>query len=347
MKIKKFTALLLGAAMAVSALTGCGGVNKNEVVATFDETEVPLGVANFAARLQQASYDDFYVAYFGEEVWSSDLYGNGTTMESNIKDGVMQSLFDMYTLEAHMAEYGVELSEEEKTAVTDAAAAFVASNEKDALEALGADQETVEAYLTLVTIQSRMHDAIIADADTNVSDEDAKTSSYSYVRVSKTTHKDADGNSVEYTTAELTELSKTMGAFDTEAKAGTLEDAAEKYEYTVSNGTFTVDDDTLDEAVLSALKGLEEGQVSDVVDTDSYYYVVRLDEEMNAEATENTRQSIVSQRQSDLYNEVLSGWEEEHEWNVKDKVWDKVTFDNLFTTVVESTETEEIQTTEQ
>lgn len=347
MKIKKFTALLLGAAMTVSALTGCGGVNKNAVVATFDGKEIPLGVANFAARLQQASYDDFYVAYFGEEVWSSDLYGNGTTMESNLKDGVMQSLFDMYTLEAHMADYGVELSDADKNAITEAAAGFVAANEKDALEALGADQETVEAYLTLVTIQSRMHDAIIADADTNVSDAEANTSSYSYVRVSKTTHKDEDGNSVEYTTAELTELSKTMGAFDTEAKAGTLEDAAEKYEYTVSSGTFTADDDTLDEAVLTALKGLEEGAVSDVIDTDSYYYVVRLDEETNAEATESTRQSIISQRQSDLYSEVLSGWEEAHEWNVEEKVWETVTFDNLFTIVVETTETEEAQTTEQ
>ena len=42
-----------------------------------------------------------------------------------------------------------------------------------------------------------------------------------------------------------------------------------------------------------------------------------------------------------LYNEVLQGWKDEAEWVLKDKVWDKVTFDNLFTTTVESTETTE------
>ena len=62
---------------------------------------------------------------------------------------------------------------------------------------------------------------------------------------------------------------------------------------------------------------------------------------LGADATEEHRQEIISQRQSDLYNEVLQGWKDEAEWVLKDKVWDKVTFDNLFTTTVESTETTE------
>ena len=321
MRAKRWSALLLSGVMTASMLTGCG-MNKNETVATFDETEVPLGVANFAARFLQATYDDFYVAYFGEDVWSSDLYNNGTTMQDNIKDSVMQSLFDMYTLEAHMAEYDVELTEDDKAEIADTAAAFIADNSKDALDALGADEEIVERYLTLATIQNRMHTAIIADADTNVTDE--------------------DGNTVEYTDTELTLLGKTVGMFDTDAKAGTLEDAAEQYDYTVSSGTFTADDSNLDETVLTALQGLDEGEVSDVIDTDTDYYVVRLDEKTDADATETTRQNIISQRQSDLYDETLKGWEDEHDWTVKDSVWAKVTFDNLFTTTVQDTETETV-----
>ena len=316
MRAKRWSALLLSGVMAASMLTGCG-MNKNETVATFDETEVPLGVANFAARFLQATYDDFYVAYFGEDVWSSDLYNNGTTMQDNIKDSVMQSLFDMYTLEAHMAEYDVELTEDDKAEIADTAAAFIADNSKDALNALGADEEIVERYLTLATIQNRMHTAIIADADTNVTDEEANTSSYSYVKVSKQSHTDEDGNTVEYTDTELTLLGKTVGMFDTDAKAGTLEDAAEQYDYTVSSGTFTADDSNLDETVLTALQGLDEGEVSDVIDTDTDYYVVRLDEKTDADATETTRQNIISQRQSDLYDETLKGWEDEHDMYVK------------------------------
>lgn len=348
MKKKNLAALLLSGMMAASILTGCGGVDKDAVAATFDETEVKLGVANFAARLQQASYDDFYVAYFGEDVWSSDMYGNGTTMEQNLKDGVMESLFDMYTLQAHMDEYDVMLTEEEKTAITKTASDLIAGNDKKALEALGADENTVADYLMLATIQSKMHDAIIAEADTNVTDEEANTSAYSYVKVSKTTYTDAEGNSAEYTEKEIEELSAAIEQFAEEAAAGTMEDAAEKYDYTVSSGTFTAEDETLDEAVLAELQKLKEGEVSKVVDTESDYYVLRLDAATDEEATEKKKESIISERESNLYTEVLDGWKEEHEWIVNDKVWAEVTFDNLFTTTVESTETETVpEATEQ
>ena len=62
MKLKRFTTLLISGVLAASMLVGCGGIDKNATVATLDGQEIKLGVANFAARLQQASYDDFYTA---------------------------------------------------------------------------------------------------------------------------------------------------------------------------------------------------------------------------------------------------------------------------------------------
>ena len=82
-------------------------------------------------------------------------------------------------------------------------------------------------------------------------------------------------------------------------------------------------------------------------DTDSAYYVVRLDQEVDEEATEENRANIIEQRQSDLYDEVLEGWKEGVEWVVDTDVWDTVTFDNLFTTVMQSTETEAVEATEE
>lgn len=344
MKRTRLAALLLSGIMAASVLAGCGSVNKNAVVATFDETEIALGVPNFAARLQQAYSDDMYSYYFGGSAWDSDFSGTGVTMQEDVKNSVMDSMFELYTLNAHTQEYGVALSEEDQTKIAETAAAFIEANSREALKELGADQEIVEEYLRLVTIQAKMHEAIIANVDTNVSDEEANTSAYSYVRVSKTTYTDADGNSAQYTEEELEMLAETVGTFATEAKAGTLEEAAETYGYTVSTGTFTADDEMLDTAVLTALQGSEEGAVSDVIDTENAYYVVRLDAKTDATATETTRESIIRDREDALYEEVLSGWQEEHTWEVKESVWKDVTFDRLFTTVEP---TDDVDTTEQ
>ena len=344
MKRTRLAALLLSGIMAASVLAGCGSVNKNAVVATFDETEIALGVPNFAARLQQAYSDDMYSYYFGGSAWDSDFSGTGVTMQEDVKNSVMDSMFELYTLNAHTQEYGVALSEEDQTKIAETAAAFIEANSREALKELGADQEIVEEYLRLVTIQAKMHEAIIANVDTNVSDEEANTSAYSYVRVSKTTYTDADGNSAQYTEEELEMLAETVGTFATEAKAGTLEEAAETYGYTVSTGTFTADDEMLDTAVLTALQGSEEGAVSDVIDTENAYYVVRLDAKTDATATETTRESIIRDREDALYEVVLSGWLEEHTWEVKESVWKDVTFDRLFTTVEP---TDDVDTTEQ
>lgn len=338
------TALLLSGALAASVLTGCGGLNKDATVATLDGEEISLGVANFAARLQQVTYDDFYVSYFGDDVWSSSV-GDGT-MEDMTKSSVMDSVEELYILQKHADEYDVALSEDEKAAITAAAEDFIAANSDAALEAMGADQDIVEEYLSLLTIQSKMRAAIIVDADTDVSDEEANVSTFSYVRISKSTYTDADGNSAAYTEEEQEQLAKTVGIFVAQAKAGDLDEVSEEYGYTVYTATFTADDSSLDESLYEGVKDLEEGEVSDVIDTDDYYYVARLDAKTDADATEQNRQSIISQRQSDLYDEVLEGWKEESEWIVKDKVWAKVSFDNLFTTVQESTETVE-DTTEQ
>lgn len=346
MRKTRFAALMLSGVMAASILAGCGGVNKDAVVAVFDETEVPLGVPNFAARLQQAYSDDMYNYYFGGSAWDQDLSGTGVTTQEEVKNSVMDAMFELYTLDAHAQEYGVTVSEEEQTKIAEAAAAFLAANSKEAAEELGADTGVVEEYLRLLTVQAKMREAIIADTDTNVSDAEANTSAYSYVRISKTSYTDADGNTAEYTEEELQALQDTVKAFAAEAQEKTLEEAAEAQTYTVSTGTFTAEEDSLDEAVLAALKALDEGAVSDVIDTENAYYVVRLDAKTDAEATEATRESIIREREDALYEEVLTGWQETHTWEVKEDVWKEVKFDRLFTTIEPVEETEEADVTE-
>lgn len=344
---RRVTALLLCGALAVSMFAGCGSkVDKTATVATLGEKEVSLGVANFMARIQQAQYDDFYVSYFGEEVWRTDMYGYGTTMEDDMKSSVMQSLNAMYAMQEKASDYGVVLSSEDEAAISAAAEAFLSSNSAEAIEALGATQEIVEEYLSLVTIQARMYDEIIKDADTNVTDEEANMSAYSYVRVSRSTYVDEEGNSVEHTEETLAELATTMEAFMAAVEADGLDAAAEASGYNVYEGTFNAESTGIATEVMAALETLAEGEVSGLIETDTQYYVVRFDAETDEEATESNRQTIISERQSALYTEVVEGYMAEFEWTVNEDVWEQVSFDNLFTIIAPSTETVSTESTE-
>ncbi len=339
MKRKGIMALLLCGMLTASMLTGCGKeIDKTAVLATAGETEVSLGFANFAARFQQAQSDDFYAAYFGENVWNTDMYGNGVTMKESLKEGILDSIHAMYALEANMAEYGVELTETDLNAIREAAAAFMEQNSAEAIEALGATTEIVEEYLRLLTIESKMYDEVIKGADTNVTDEEANTSAYSYVYISNTTYTDEEGQTVEYKEEEKAALKETVNAFVSEAKADTLEDAAANYGYTVSKGTYNADS-VLSEEITAALDAMtQEGVVADLVESDNGYYVLRMDAFTDAEATEANREAIISERQTEYYMDVVEHYQEETAWSVNKNLWKKVSFDNLFTIYPPSTE---------
>ena len=48
----------------------------------------------------------------------------------------------------------------------------------------------------------------------------------------------------------------------------------------------------------------------------------------------------MSQKKSDYYEDVLSGWRDEAKWEINGKEWDKVTFKDRFTAKADPEDTE-------
>lgn len=336
MKFKKIVALLLAGALSASVLTGCG-LNKNAVAATMEGEEVTLGLVNFIVRYQEAKYDDTYVQYWADP-WNSDPYNSGTTLGDTQKESIMETLHAMYTLQAHMDDYDVSLSDEETAAITEAAEKFISDNSKETLEQMGATQEIVEEMLTLSTIQSKMYDAIIEGADTEVSDEEANMKGYTKLAIGISGYYDSSYSYIRYTDEEVEEAKANAAAILKAVQAGTeLETAAEEYEYKTTYATYG-EDTSMDDDLKAALEELAVGEVSDLIETDSYLYIVRLDTETDEEATESNRESIISDRQQEYYNEILEGWQENDGWTVNEKQLKKIKFHHLFTQVTETEE---------
>lgn len=63
------------------------------------------------------------------------------------------------------------------------------------------------------------------------------------------------------------------------------------------------------EEILTVLRGLTEGEVaSDIIETDTGYYVVRLDKVLDEDATASKRESLKSSKEEDYYTETTDGW---------------------------------------
>ena len=312
MKGKKLTACALAAAMAASvALTGCGNsIDQNAVGATLNGEDISLGLMNFIAKYQQAISDANYLAYFGADMWSMEY--DGTTMEDSTKDSVLDMIETIYLLEDHMADYGVEITEEETASIEEAAKQFMSDNSDKAIRQMG-----------------KMQNAIYDASDATVTDEEAAQRTFSYFTASVTKGTDEDGNSVEYTDEEKEAFAEEMETIAADAKED-FDGVAEEHGYTVSTYTYGADETTMDEAVIAAADALAEGEVSDLITTDTNYYVIRLDDEFDEEATEQEKEALLNQKKSEEYTEICDGYKEEADFQVNEEEWAKVKFNRLF-----------------
>lgn len=342
---KKLAAAGLIAGMTMSVLTGCSSNNANATVATMDGQEIKLGEVLVALRTGQASTESYLGSLFGEgNMWEQDLMGSGVAYGVSYKEQIMDSFKEMLILENHMADYEVELTEEEKTAISDAADQFLADNSKEVLKAMGADKETVSRVLTLYTIESKMTSAIQADADTNVTDEEAAQKTIEYALFSTANQTDDEGKTVELTEEEKEAVKKqAQDTIDLVKGGKTFADAIKEVDENKSTLTNSYGTDSvLAEALTTAADQLEDGEIcAEPVETENGWYVVQMVTTFDEEATEQKKEEIISDRKNDLYQEVLEGWEPES-FEINSKVWDKVTFEDKF--VVKAQETEAADT---
>ena len=330
---KKLMIAGLCACMATAAFGGCGP-KADTAIATLDGVEVPYGVANFMVRYSQAQMQTMYGSYLGDSYWSS--YGESS------RDSMMETLEQLLILEQHMDEYDVTISDEEKTKITEAAKTFMENNEEEVLEALSVDQEIMERVLTLYTVQTKMRAAIIKDVDTEVSDEEAAQKTIQYAVFSTAGTTDEDGNTTEMTDEEKAQvkdqaqqvLDLVKGGQDLESALKTIDE-----ESTPSTASYGTDNGSIADEVKEAADKLSDGEFADsLVETDDGYYVVMMESTFDEEATENQKAAIVSQRQSDKFDEVYEAWKEDAKFEQDDKVVEKINFQDIYQLKVEETE---------
>lgn len=342
---KTLAAGMLTVCLAGSMLAGCGSVDGTATALVINDEKVSLGTAAFFLNYQVAETASLLSNYGMGTVgnmWDT-VYQTATssteaqTYGDNLKESTRKNLVQDVILRQHADEYNVTIPDELQKKI-DEAASYTYTNNQEALDAMGTTEEDVKNCLELSTYQELMFDPMVADTDTNVTDEEAAKSTITYVRAALSS---TDSSSLTKTAKtddekkqlkdELQQLLDTASQSDDPAGFD-LKTAASDLDSTnlaCTTYSFANDDDIMPSEVIDAAKTLSDGQLyGSVIDTGDYYYIIRMDKVHDDDATESNRQSIISQRQQDNYQSKLDDWvnastvTEEKPWT-KLKVTDK------------------------
>jgi foldase protein PrsA len=355
--VKKIAGLLLAGVMGTASLTGCSGtIDGTKPLITCGEDTVTVGTGNLMLRMDQATMLSYYSMMGGSTtgIWDQDA-GNDKTYGETTRDDVISNLETMVLLKQHAGDYDVEVTDEEKTKIEEAAKAFMEANTEETINTLSVSQSDVENLLTLYTYQSKMYEPMTADVDTNVEDEEAAQSKITYCRVDISDTQNEDG-----TTTALTDEEKQAKKDQAQAVLDKLQasedpasadmDALAKEvneDLSAVDNTFDDEDTLLDDKLKEAAKTLQDGQVYDqVVEGENAYFVVRMDSVLDREATDQEKENIVSERKQEAYDKLLEQWTEDADITVNEKEWKKATLTDTEQYTIKQAETEETDTTE-
>ena len=326
-RLKRAAVAALAGVMTMGMLAGCGEkkLDGTQTVATVNETDIPMGVLSIMVRQSQAQAEAMYASLMGGgqagyPIWESEAEGGGTYGEQAVEDS-LKDLETLYILKEKAADYKVEVTEEDQKAI---------ANSKETIETLSVTEDQIKTYLELRTYQMRMHDAIIAEVDTDIPDEEAQQSSFSYVSISTADLEEKDVEAKKKDAQKiLDEMKKDPEADFDETVKSVSED------YNALEGTFDTNEKKEDkeegeedltssgypEEVISVLRTLKDGELAqDVIETDTAFYVVRLNKVNDPEATENKKTSILNEKQNEFYADTTGKWLEEAEVTVDKKV---------------------------
>ena len=329
---KKALILFMTGMLAATSLTGCGSWKGSDVALTVGKEEITADTANFYARYTQATYETYYGAYLGDDMWNSEAE-KGKTYEESVKDSVIEELEAMVLCDAHKKDYDVALTDEEKASIKKAVKSFAEDNGLDQKEKVSGDEKTVEKVLTLMTISNKVRTAIEAGADTEVSDEEAAQKKMQYVLFSNTKTTE-EGETQELTEEEKKEAEANAKKLAEAAKNGEdLKTLAAEYSLEPAEATFDSETESPDAELVKAADKLGKNEVTDVIETDTGYYVAKVTSLMDEEATASKKEAIINERKAELYSKTVEQWKKDTKIKVHDNVWKKIDFSDLGVTM--------------
>lgn len=349
--MKKTTVAVLTGVLAVGMLSGCGEkkLDGTKTVATVDGTEIPMGIVSLYARQMQAQTEAMYMSFMGSaaNIWdqTADTESGETYGEQAVKSSLEQVEL-MYIMKEKAADYGVELTEDEQTAIAEAAAEFMKDNDEETIEALAVTEDQVKTLLELQTYNQKIRQPIYDEAAIEVSDEEAQQSGFTYVSVSISGDdltEDDIAEKKEQAQAILDEMKE-----DPEADMGETAKAQDE-SYSALSGTFFTnesDDEDLTSSypdeVIEALRTLDEGEVyPELIETETSCYIVRLDKINDEEATQSKKESVKTTKESKYYTETTEKWLDDADIKTEDKVLETLTITDKHTFSIKAAEVEE------
>lgn len=305
---KRLVALVCAATLAAGMVSGCGSGKKVVLTTGMKKDEVfRIGSASCTlpeAMIYLTNMQNQYEAVYGEEIWNAK--NGGESLEQEAKEQVLAELAQVKAMTLLAAEKGISLSDKEEERAAAAAKEYYASLSETEKTSLGADEETVKQMYREYALAARVYQQIVEDVNPEISDDEARTITVLQIRME-------DKEEAQDVCDQAKE------------EAADFESLAERYseDRTIS---YSFGKGEVDAAIEKAAFDLGKDEVSDVIEAQDGFYILKCISTFDEAQTQINKEKIANARRNEAFNSEYNTFVNSLVRQLNEELWDSVTF---------------------
>ena len=221
--------------------------------------------------------------------------------EQYVKKISMDEITRVYSMVALANAQGVTLTDEQKELAQWAGEDCFQSLTDEEVAYLNISQENVQDIYEKYALADKLYQSLVQDVNEEVSDDEARVME---VRQIYTTNEEQARKALADLEAE-TEFSTVAANYN----------EADEISLTLQRGM-------LPEEAETVVFSMEDGEISDLIETDQGYYIFCCDNKFDEEQTQIHKQDIVEQRKQEAFHSVYDPFVETIQSKLNESVWD-------------------------
>lgn len=265
-----------------------------------------------------------YEKAYGDGIWNANL--GEETLENEVKESVLEKAAQIKTMYLMALSYELSLEEKEEEACKKSAEEYLGAFEEGVADALGIIEDVVEQMYREYALAEKVYEEILADVTPEISDDEARIITVQHILI-KTYEKNGNGQKINYSEERKAQAYEKAKGILQEATSGDRDFAelASRYsddptlQYSFSKGE-------MDASFERAAFQLSAGEVSDVVESESGYHIIKCLETLDRERTESNKLIIMETRKNEVFGKEYDAFVEKLARRVNVDLWEDISF---------------------
>lgn len=284
-----------------AALWGCqrtGGEKEGEESGSYTLPEIML-----IAATERNRYEQVYTS----QIWTAVVDESGTTMKDLLLEQIRTFLEDLETMNQLAEAQGIEIDPVEKDQLYQLSREFYQGLTDGDKEFIGISEKEVQALYERYFLANKVVSELTKDVDLEISDSEAKV-----IQVQQIVTESMDMAWIAYA-----QVIAEGADFASVARTNSIDPVVSR---TLAKGEET-------ESYEEAAFALEEGQISQIVESDGRFYIIKCTDPFDEEATLERKSQLSLARKEQAFRGIYDEFQAEHPAEVPDSLWSQVRFE--------------------